>query len=76
MSGEFISGINTKVNVDFYYLKGIIENLLDYLGYKNRYDFTIDANIDELHPYQNANIIVNGKNMGFITSVRKSKLFS
>lgn len=79
MSGEFISGINTKVNVDFYYLKGIIENLLDYLGYKNRYDFTIDANIDELHPYQNANIIVNGKNMGFIgklhPSISKSDIY-
>ena len=72
MSGELIGGINTKINVDFYYLKGIIENLLDYLGYKNRYDFTIDASIEELHPYQNANIIVNGKNIGFIGKIHPS----
>lgn len=79
MSGELIGGINTKVNVDFYYIKGIIEGVLDYLGYKNRYDFTTSVTINELHPYQSANIIVGGKCVGFIgklhPSINKSNIY-
>ncbi len=66
MSGELISGINTKISVDFYYIKGIVENLLNYLGYAGRYDFTINKEEKELHPYQSADIIVNGETLGFI----------
>lgn len=74
MSGEYIRGINTKINIDFYYLKGIIENTLDYLGYANRYDFTVQDKIKELHPYQSADIIVSGKCVGFIGKVNPSIL--
>lgn len=74
MSGEYIRGINTKINIDFYYLKGIIENTLEYLGYANRYDFTVQDKIKELHPYQSADIIVSGKCVGFIGKVNPSIL--
>ena len=72
MAGEYISGINTKINADFYYLKGIIENLLDYLGYKRRYDFEVENNIKELHPYKAASIIINGVKVGFLGEVNPS----
>ncbi len=69
MTGEFIGGINTNIKVDYYYVKGVIENLLLYLGYSNRYDFILDNNISLLHPYQRASIIVNGVSVGFIGKV-------
>ena len=72
MSGEFISGINTKTMVDFYYLKGIVENLLDYLGYKGRYDFEVENEIIEMHPYKTASIILNGIKIGFLGMVHPS----
>lgn len=79
MSGELIGGINTKINVDFYYIKGVVEGVLDYLSYKNRYDFTTPVTINELHPYQSANIIVGGKCVGFIgklhPSINKSNIY-
>ncbi len=69
MTGEYIGGINTSVSVDFYYIKGVIQNLLDYLGYSRRYDFVSLDNQEELHPYQSANIVVNGKTVGFIGKI-------
>ena len=72
MSGEFLSGINTSINIDFYYVKGIVENLLNYLGYNNRFDFEPINNVNELHPYQSASIIVSGKNVGVIGKVHPS----
>ena len=36
MTGDYYLDINNK-KVDFYTIKGILEELLDYLGYNNRY---------------------------------------
>lgn len=69
MTGEYISGINTSIKVDFYYLKGIVDSLLDYLGYKNRYTFNLGTNIKELHPYISADVLINGTSIGFIGKV-------
>ncbi len=33
MTGEYSLGLNNKTNVDFYIIKGIAEELLDYLRY-------------------------------------------
>ena len=66
MTGKYITGINTKVMVDFYYIKGIVENILDYLGYKKRYDFNILNTVKELHPYQSARVNINGIEVGFL----------
>lgn len=66
MSGLYINGVNNMIETDFYYIKGIIENLLNYLGYSKRYDFEILNTIKILHPYQSAQIIVNGQNIGFL----------
>lgn len=69
LSGELIKGINTKIESDFYYLKGMLENLLDYLGYKGRYEFILTKDYSELHPYAQANILVDNKSIGFIGKI-------
>ncbi len=67
MTGEYYLGIDTKKNVDFYVIKGVVEEVLDYLGYENRYSFVIPKNtISEFHPGQVAEINVNGDIVGVI----------
>ena len=66
MAGQFTKGIN-KENVDFYYLKGIMEELLYFLGYGGRYTLEINDMIpNELHPKQSAIINVNGNIVGVL----------
>ncbi len=57
---------------NFYDIKGILEDLLDYLGYKDRYTLEVRELPKELHPYQSANIILNGKEIGIIGKVNPS----
>ncbi len=67
MTGEFYKGIGNKKQVDFYILKGIVEEILDSLGYQNRYSFVKTKDIPkEFHPGQIADIIVNGKKYGMM----------
>lgn len=69
MSGEYYLGIN-KTNVDFYILKGIVEEILDFLGFENRYSFDIIENpIKELHPYVSASLVIQGINIGILGKV-------
>ena len=69
MTGEFYLGVNKKT-VDFYIVKGIAEEILDYLGYNNRYSFVVKENIPaELHPGQSALISVNNDIVGLIGRV-------
>jgi phenylalanyl-tRNA synthetase beta chain len=70
MTGEFYMGMESKKNVDFYIIKGIVEEVLDFLGYENRYSFILPKEtIKELHPGQMANINVNGEDIGIIGRV-------
>ena len=70
MTGEYYLGLNTK-QVDFYIIKGICEELLDYLGYGGRYSFVADKEKlpEEMHPGKSAIISVNGENVGLIGRV-------
>ena len=65
MTGKYYMGINNEKNVYFYIIKGVVEELLDYLGYENRYSFE-SSNINNFHPYQACNIIVNGSVVGIV----------
>lgn len=66
MSGDYKLAINNE-KVDFYYLKGIMEELLYFLGYGNRYSLIIKESIPkELHPGQSAIINVDGQDIGII----------
>ena len=71
MTGEYYLGLHPE-KVDFYILKGILEEVLDSLGYKNRYSLIKDAKIKELHPGQSAIIIVNNTEIGIIGKVHPS----
>ena len=67
MSGEFYLGIDGHKNVDFYVIKGIVEEILDYLGYSNRYSFVVKNELPgEFHPYQTAEINVNNDIVGIV----------
>ena len=69
MSGNYITNSwNGNVKVDFYLVKGILENLLDYMGYKGRYSF-VKGSIIELHPGVQADIVIDGKRAGIIGKV-------
>lgn len=68
----------TKIKCDFYVIKGICEDILNYLGLKNRYEFTV-AELNDMHPGMSAEVIVNNVKVGFIgrvhPSVRKDEVY-
>ncbi len=68
MSGNYKDNLY-KEKITFYHLKGIMEELLDSLGYNGRYSLVIDKLPNELHPGSSANINLNGKNIGIIGKV-------
>ncbi len=69
---------NLKVKIDFYLVKGIVENLLDYLGLKNRYSFVVDR-VSDLHPGISAKIILDREEIGIIghvhPNVKKDEIY-
>ena len=70
MTGEYYLGLNKK-QVNFYMIKGVAEEMLDYLGYGGRYSFVQDDNKlpKEMHPGQSAVISVNNDVVGIIGKV-------
>ena len=72
MKGNYITNSwagNSKV--DFYLVKGIVENVLDYLGLKNRYTFEVGT-CSDLHPGMSANILLDRENIGIMGRVHPS----
>jgi len=70
MSGEYYLGLGNRQNVDFYIIKGIAEEVLDFLGYGNRYSFVHMMNpVAEFHPGQCADISVNNDIVGCIAKL-------
>ena len=79
MKGNYLTNNwNNSYKVDFYLIKGIVENLLDYLGFKNRYTFEKNS-IDDLHPGVGATIKLDRENIGIIgrihPSIRKDDIY-
>ena len=72
MSGKYSTGLNNNKTVDFYVIKGIAEEVLDYLGYSGRYSFMKKEMPKEMHPGQSAMINVNGSNIGMIGKIHPS----
>ncbi len=73
MSGKYYLGIDNKKDVDFYVLKGIAEEILDYLGYYGRYSFIQPKAIpQEMHPWQTAEISVNNDIIGIVGKLHPS----
>ena len=70
MTGDYYLGIGHKKEVDFYIIKGVAEEMLDYLGYGGRYSFVLPKEeIAEFHPGQVAEINVNGDVVGIVGRV-------
>mgnify|MGYP000292585642 FL=1 len=72
MTGKYSLGLDNTKNVDFYTIKGVAEEVLDYLGYAGRYSFMKQEMPKEMHPGQSAMINVNGSNIGMIGKIHPS----
>ena len=69
MTGSYLHNSWKKdFEIDFYVIKGIIENLLDFMGYEDRYSFS-RSNCSDCHPGVQANIVLDGKAIGIIGKV-------
>ena len=67
MTGDYYLGLGQEKQFDFYVVKGIAEEILNYLGYENRYSFVRkDEMAPEFHPGQTAYISVNNDYVGVI----------
>ena len=73
MKGNYIINEATKVNVptDFYLIKGVVENLLDYLGFAGQYKF-VKSKIPSMHPKRSAMIYLQDTFLGIIGEVHPS----
>lgn len=71
MTGIYNVGLHKEV-VDFYVIKGVLEEVLESLGYQNRYSIVPTSEINELHPGQSAKIILNNVEIGVIGKVHPS----
>lgn len=67
-TGDYTEGLN-KEKYDFYVVKGIVEDLLDNLGYKGRYSFVLGELPCEMHPTKSCYINVGGKIVGLFGQV-------
>ena len=65
MSGNYRVGVQ-KEKVNFYILKGIMEELLDFLGYEGKYTLEVKDLPTELHPGQSASIYIGEEKIGII----------
>ena len=73
MSGKYYLGIENKKDVDFYVVKGVAEEILDYLGYSGRYSFVLPSKMPkEMHPGQTAEISVNNDVVGMVGKLHPS----
>ena len=69
MKGNYITNSwKGSMKVDFYLMKGIVESILDYLGFKNRYSF-VKSNVLDLHPGISADILLDRKRIGIMGRV-------
>ena len=70
MSGNYLLNqwLGVNVKIDFYLIKGVVQNILDYLGFKNRYTFE-KVEISDLHPGMCASILLDRKKIGVIGRV-------
>ena len=67
MTGKYYNKIGYNEQINFYDIKGVTEELLDFLGYNGRYSFVNPKQMPkEFHPGQTAEISVNNDIVGII----------
>ena len=67
MSGNYVNNTwnNGSIKVDYYVIKGILENLLDYVGLKGRYSYERLDN-KNFHPGMSAKVFIDKEEIGVI----------
>ncbi len=75
MRGSYLTNDWQRMNikVDFYLLKGIVENLLEYLGFKNRISF-VREEVKDLHPGVSAGIYLDKEKVGVMGKIHPNVL--
>lgn len=73
MSGNYVtsSWSSSNVRVDYYLIKGVLENILNYVGLEGRYTYERLDN-DYFHPGMSAKIFVDKEEVGVIGRVHPS----
>ena len=73
LTGNYLTNSwnNNSIKVDFYLVKGIIESVLEFLGFKNRYNFEKNI-ISFLHDGISANILLDRESIGIIGRIHPS----
>ena len=66
MNGDYFLELGNNKKVDFYILKGVVEELLIYLGYENRFSLVTNNIPKFMHPGVSAIINLNGQNIGYL----------
>lgn len=71
LSGHLIANSwnQTTVQADFYNLKGIVTNLLDYMGFAGRYTFETENMLPTMHPYRSCYIKIDNEIVGYMGAV-------
>lgn len=69
LSGNYYEALGGSRKVNFYTLKGIMERVLDYLGYNGRYYLVKEHIPRELHRGQSASIYMDNKKIGILGKV-------
>ena len=74
MSGCYIPKTfdGNVLNTNFYTIKGVVENLLSYLGYGKRLSFNKKSDIKDMHPGVAAEIVIDNEVIGIIGKVSPS----
>ena len=73
MKGNYVTNPwKGSIKVDFYLMKGIVESILDHLGFKNRYSF-VKSSVSDLHPGVSADILLDRKRIGIMGRVHPKK---
>jgi phenylalanyl-tRNA synthetase beta chain len=75
MTGKYFDILEVQKPVDFYVMKGVAEEILDFLGYSGRYSFIRPRKeLKEFHPGQTAEISVNNDIVGVCRKTSSRKL--
>ena len=75
LAGKYLMNTWNKLSydIDYYFIKGVVENILDYIGLTGRYSLKLSDNLpDEIHPKINSEIIVSGKTVGYFGKLHPS----
>ena len=67
MTGTYVENTwQNKLNIDFYTIKGVLENLISYLNLSKRYKLSIEDIPESYHPGMSAKVLIDNEAIGYI----------